>query len=75
MESFEKSQKLDLTDGIIWYNKACVLSRLDRKEEALDALLVATSIEPENLIDMRDEKDLENIKNTERFQKLLSQPV
>ena len=52
-----------------------VISRLDRKEEALDALLIAISIEPENLVDLKDEKDLENIKDTERFQKLLSRSV
>ena len=75
LENLEKSQKFDLSDDIIWYNKACVLSRLDRKEESLDALVVAVSIKPENLVDLKDEKDLENIKNTERFQKLLSRSV
>ena len=75
LECFEKSQKLDLSDGTIWYNKACVLSRLGREEESLDALFVATSIEPENLVDLRNEKDFENIKKTERFQKLLSRLV
>ena len=71
----EKGLKIDPTDEISWYNKACVLSLMNKKEEACDALLVATSIEPENLVRMRDEKDFDNIKNSECFKKLLNQPV
>lgn len=63
----------DNDDG--WWNKACYLSLLDRKEEANDALLISTSLEPENLNDLKDEKDFDNIKNTERFQKLFNQLV
>ena len=75
LESFNESQKYDLTVGSVWYNKACVLSGLDRKEESLDALFIAISIEPENLVDLKDDEDLKNIHSTERFQKLLSLSV
>jgi len=75
LASVEKGLKLDPSDELLWYNKACILSRLNKHEEALDSLLVATSIEPENLVAMRDEKDLENIKNTERYNNLFKIPV
>jgi len=71
----EKALKIDPTEELFWYNKACVLSLMNKKEEACDALLVATSIEPENLVNMKDEKNFDNIKNSECFKKLLNQPV
>lgn len=72
---FEKILELDPGDELGWYNKACTLSLLNKKEEASDALFVAVSLEPENLVGMRDEEDFENIKNTERFQQLLNRPI
>lgn len=75
LKSFEKAASLDSTDELAWYNKACALSRLNRKEEALDALTVATSLAPTNLQSMRDEKDFDSIKKTERFSRLMSLKV
>jgi len=76
LECVEKAiQNESPDDNSVWYNKACYLSRLDRKDDALDALIVATSLEPENLIEMRDEDDFVNIRETPRFKRLLNQPV
>ena len=75
LECINESIQYESDNDNTWWNKACYLSLLDRKEEANDALLISTSIEPENLIDIKDEKDFENIKNTERFQKLFNQSV
>lgn len=75
LKYFEKATVIDSTEELGWYNKACALSKLNRKEEALDALTVATGIDSENKEFMKDEKDLENIKNEERFTRLLKQSL
>ena len=75
LECVNEALKFESDNGSFWYNKACYLSILDRKEEANDALLIATSIEPENINEIENDEDFENIKNTERFQKLLNQSV
>lgn len=75
LKYFEKATILDSTDELAWYNRACVLSKLNRKEEALDALTVATGIDPDNKELMKDEKDFDNIKNNERFTRLLKQSL
>jgi tetratricopeptide (TPR) repeat protein len=75
LECINEAIQYESDDEHSWWNKACYLSLLDRKEEANDALLISTSIEPKNLIDLKDEKDFDNIKNTERFQKLFNQSV
>lgn len=72
---FEKATILDSTDEVAWYNKACVLSKLNQKEDALDALTVATGIDSENKELMKDEEDFENIRNEERFTRLLKQSL
>jgi len=72
---FEQSIQSDSTDDISWYNKACALSILNKKEEALDALTVATALDSENIIQMKDEKDLDNIRDIERFTRLSNQEI
>ena len=72
---FEQSIQSDSTDDVSWYNKACALSILNKTEEALDALTVATGLDSENIIEMKDDKDLDNIKNTERFKRLANQEI
>jgi len=72
---FEQSIQSDSTDDISWYNKACALSILNKKEESLDALTVATGLDSENIIQMKDEKDLDNIRDTERFKRLANQEI
>ncbi len=71
----EQSIQSDSTDDVSWYNKACALSILDKKEESLDALTVAAGLDSENIIQMKDEKDLDNIRDTERFKRLASQEI
>jgi len=70
LKSLNRATLLDSKEELGWYNKACALAKLDRKEEALDALTVAISIEPDNLDSMKDDKDLDNIRDTERFKRL-----
>ena len=52
-----------------------MLSKMNKIDDALDALLVAISIAPENLSGLSDESDFDNIKNSERFKKFLTIPV
>jgi len=72
---FEQSTQSDPTDDVSWYNKSCALSILNKKEESLDALTVATALDSENIVQMKDEKDLDNIRNTERFIRLSNQEI
>ena len=72
---FEQSIQSRSADDISWYNKACALSILNKKEEALDALTVATALDSENIIEMKDDKELDNIRDTERFKRLANQEI
>jgi len=72
---FEQSIQSDSTNEIAWYNKACALSILNKKEEALDALTVATALDSENIIQMKDDKELDNVRDTERFKRLANQEI
>ena len=72
LKYYEKAIKMKSNDGGFWYNKACALSGMNKIDDALDALLVAISIEPENLLDLSEESDFDNIKNSERFKKFLT---
>ena len=72
---FNKVIQIDSSDELGWYNKACVLSVLNRKEDSLDALTVATSLDQENILGMKEEEDFDNIKNSERFNRLANQEV
>ncbi|MBT4327703.1 MAG: tetratricopeptide repeat protein [Candidatus Nitrosopelagicus sp.] len=71
----EQSIQSDPTDSISWYNRACALSILNKKEESLDALTVATGLASENIISMKDDKDLDNIRDAERFKRLANQEI
>jgi len=75
LDCFEKAIKSQPDVDLFWYNKACSLSLLNQKNEALDALLVATSIGPENLDELDEESDFDNIRNDERFKKILAKRV
>jgi len=72
---FEKSILFDSTDDSAWYNKACALSILNKKEESLDALTVATALNSDCILEMKKEKQFENIKNTKQFIRLSNQEV
>ena len=72
LSCFEKGLKLEPAEEMLWYNKACVLSLMNKQDDALDALFVAISIGPENLTTISNESDFNNIKNSERFKKFLT---
>jgi len=72
---YDRLIQMDSSDEDAWFNKACVLSLMNKKEEALDALTVANALDPDNVIEMKDEKDFKNIKNSPRFNRLASQEV
>ena len=72
---YENTTLMESSDDYEWYNKACVLSLQNKKEEALDALTVAIGLDSDNIKQMKEDKDLENIKNTERFIRLTNQEI
>ena len=75
LKFFEEGIKIQPNADLLWYNKACMLSKMNKIDDALDALLIAISIAPENLLEISDESDFDNIKNSERFKKFLTIPV
>jgi Flp pilus assembly protein TadD len=70
LAAFEKVLTFDPKDGDAWYMKARCLSRIDRKDEAMDALVVATAIEPKNNRKVKKEPDFASIRESKRFKKL-----
>jgi len=75
LSCFEEGLQFDPSDELMYYNKACVLSLMNKKLEALVALTIATSINPENLIDIKTEENFKNIKDELQFKKLVSHPI
>ena len=75
LKYYEKAIKIKSNDGGFWYNKACALSMMNKIDDALDALLIAISIEPEDLLELSEESDFDNIKNSERFKEFLTIPI
>ena len=70
LAAFEKVLKFDPKDGDAWYMKARCLSRINKKEEAMDALVVATAIDPKNKKNLKKEPDFASIRELKRFKKL-----
>lgn len=68
---FNRALRIDPTVELTWYNKACLLSLLNLKEDAVDALIVAISLNPESRAYLKDDKDLDRIRSHKRFKKLL----
>ncbi len=75
LKSLTRATSLNPKDELAWWNKTCALARLDRKEDALDALTVTVGLDPESQEAMKHEEDFENIRDTERFNRLLHQGV
>lgn len=68
---YQNALVIDSAHDLAWYNKACVFSLMKLTDDALDALVVATSLAPEYLLDLENDKDFDNIRETEKFKKLL----
>jgi len=57
----------------VLYNLACSLALLSRTTEALDALECAIDVGYDDASFMLGDGDLDNVKHTERFQRLVAQ--
>lgn len=75
LDCFEKCLERDSSDELSWFNKACILSLLDKKEDALDAITVAISLDEENITRAKEEQDLDNIRDTKQFIRLVSRVI
>ncbi|MGI0015892.1 MAG: hypothetical protein ACREBU_20935, partial [Nitrososphaera sp.] len=53
-----------------WYHKARCLSKMDKQQEALDAILVAVSIEPKLRNPEQMERDFGKLKTIDKFKRL-----
>jgi len=72
---FEKTSLMEPSDDSSWYNKASALSLLNKKDAALDALTVAIGLDSDVVKEMKTDKDFDNIKTTERFNRLADQEI
>ncbi len=60
------------TDPLIVYNLACSLSLVNKQDEALDRLEQAITLGYNDRKHLKDDPDLENIRELPRFEELLS---
>jgi len=67
----QNSISIDSTYDEAWILLAKAQAHQNLEEDALDSLLVATSLEPELLDELKD-NSFDNIRNHERFQRLIS---
>ena len=70
---FFKAQ-IEIYDGndVPYYNTACAYSLLERKEEAIEWLSLAVEHGYSNAEHMREDGDLDNIRNSQEFEKLVA---
>ena len=76
---YKKGLKTDLRlarlrpeDPIVFYNLACDYSLLNQTSKALKVLKKAISLGYDDLNYLKKDKDLENLRRDERFEKLIS---
>ncbi len=59
------------TESMVWYNLACSHAILNNKDDAFRALTQAVNLGYRDLSWMRQDKDLDSIRNDQRFRALL----
>ena len=79
MEKYDLAEKLllellnhDPSDNNTHYNLACVDSLLEKKQKAIDHLLVAIYLDPTTQDDMKEDPSFDNIRDSEEFKRLQS---
>jgi tetratricopeptide (TPR) repeat protein len=70
LKLFAAAMRLDPKDAVAKYNEACVLSILGRRDEALESLADAISLDPQLLQTARKDTDLANIRSVPRFREI-----
>src|ERR1041385_6364899 len=75
IESFERSIQLAGGDSypLPLYNLACVYSRMDQKEKALDYLKRAIAGGYKDYVAISKDPDLENIRHTPQYEKIVTE--
>lgn len=71
LAEYRRALLVDPENEIAWYNIACALSRLQRTEEALDALRKAIRFGYKDVEWMKRDTDLEHIRDTPGFSELV----
>ena len=73
LDFIDRSLDTDSTNDETWYQRARICSQMNRTEDALDALLVSTSIFPDNKELAKDDETFSSMKNEKRFQKIVGE--
>ena len=68
-----KLSELNPREPLVWYNLACSLALLDRRDESLDALARAVKLGYDDFEWMRRDSDLRSLRDDQRFQAILRQ--
>lgn len=70
LATFGRALKIEPKDEESWYMKARCLCSIGKEEEAIDALLVATSLAPIYKNKIHKEHDFHNLYKLSRFKRL-----
>jgi tetratricopeptide (TPR) repeat protein len=70
LKLFSAAMRLDPKDAVAKYNEACVLAILGRRDEALESLADAVSLDPRLLITARKDTDFASIRAFPRFREI-----
>lgn len=69
---FQQASKIDPDDAIARYNTACVLARLGRKNEAVNALKEAVGLDPRLVDSARKDPDFKSLETNTHFVETVS---
>ena len=71
LKLFVTASEVDPNDATARYNQACVLSLMGRRDEAINTLAEALSLDPRLMQSARADADFAAIKGSEKFQALM----
>ena len=73
LKSAGDALKIDKEDGEAYYERACALARMGRTKEAMAALEQAINLYPEQVLWIKDEKDLKSLTSLPAYKKLVAE--
>lgn len=74
LKLFVTATEVDPNDATARYNEACVLALMDRKEDAINTLAEALTLDPRLTQTAAKDADFNGIRNSRKFQDLVSGP-
>lgn len=72
LDIMDKAIKIDPNDVLTYYNKACVYSLLKNTKDSVLNLKKAIELDKAYIDYSKDEKDLDNVRDSEEYKKIIS---